>query len=212
MFLNRQDAGKKLAQKLLTYKSKKNTLLLGIPRGGVVVAAEVSKELNLPLDVIIIKKLGFPGQEELALGAVGEEGEFINPEVAIDVDREYIKQVIAEKKKEVFFRVELLRGKNKPLSVRGKTVLLIDDGIATGATVLMALEILKKRGAKKIVVAVPVAPKEIIILLKKKADEVVCLEIPEYFGAIGRFYHEFEQASDKECKEILGKCKKSETT
>lgn len=202
-FLNRQDAGKKLADKLIKYKSKKNTLVLGIPRGGVVVAAEVAQALKLPLDIIIIKKLAYPRQEELALGAVSLTEVYLNKEVAEGVDKEYIHQEIAEKQQQAKKRYEFLRGTKKPLLIKNKTTILIDDGIATGATMFLAIEILKKQGAKKIVVAVPVAPPETIKKLKKAIDEVVCLEQPEFFGAIGAFYEDFEQVGEEECKKVL---------
>ncbi len=204
-FLHRQDAGKKLAKKLLSYKNKKNTTVLGIPRGGVIVAAEVAKILKLPLDVVIIKKLAYPGQEELALGAVGLKEVYLNKEIAEGVDKEYIHQEIAAKQQQAKKRYEFLRGTKKPLLVKNKTIILIDDGMATGATMFLAIEILKKQGAKKIVVAVPIAPPETIKKLKKAIDEVVCLEQPEFFGAIGAFYRDFEQVEEEECKRVMGK-------
>lgn len=204
MFKDRADAGQLLAKELLHYKNKKEVLVLGIPRGGIVVAYEVAQALHAPLDIIVIKKLGFPGQEELALGAVGIDTYFLNEELSGGISDDYIKDHVKQKQQEVRKRYELFRGKKPMYSVKNKIVILVDDGIATGATMLMAVEILKKQKPNKIIVAIPVAPPDTVKKLKKIADEVICLDTPLLFMAIGQFYQDFQQVEDDEAKQYLG--------
>lgn len=205
MFKDRKEAGQLLAKQLAQYKGKKDVLVLGIPRGGVQVAYEVSKALNLPLDVLVIKKIGFPGNEELALGAASLDDYYINQGLAQEsqISQSYIDAQVKLKQQEVKERYQELRG-NKPIySVKNKTIILIDDGVATGATMIMAIQILKKQAPKKIIVAVPVAPPETVIKLKLIADEVVCLLEPANLMAIGQFYENFEQVETEEVKKCL---------
>lgn len=202
MFTNRREAGVALARKLGIYQGKKNVVVLGIPRGGVVVAAELAQRLHLPLDILVIKKIGAPGQEELAIGAVGTQGHHLN-EHAAHLPRAYLQEQIKLKQQEVQERYKLLRGKRKAVPWKGKVVLLTDDGVATGATMIMAIQMLRKQGVKKMHVAVPVAPRGTVQRLKVVADEVICLEQPAFFHAIGEFYKDFKQVEDEEVIKIL---------
>lgn len=205
MFQDRQDAGQQLAQHLLQYKNKKEVLVLGIPRGGIVVAAEVAKQLHAPLDILVIKKLGAPGNEELAIGAVSVDNSYLDKDTlhSLGVSQKYLQKEMKKKQQEAKQRVAYLRGKKPFYSVKDKIVILVDDGIATGATMIMAIQIMKKQAVKKIIIAVPVAPSETITKLHDVADEVICLQQPILFFAIGQFYHDFQQVEDEEVKRYL---------
>ncbi len=204
-FLNRQEAGKKLAQALSSYQGE-NGVVVGIPRGGVVVAREVAKFLKMPLDVLVMRKLGAPGNPELAIGAVISENEYflsqsIVGELSIPADyvNEEIKkqvQLIEERKR------KYLKGR-KPIDCRNKVTILVDDGLATGATARLALEVLRRKKPKKLVLAVPVAPPQAVQELSRLADEVVTLLTPTFFHAVGQFYADFSQISDEEVIRIL---------
>lgn len=204
-FRDRKEAGKLLAWALRRYQNSPSVLVLGIPRGGVVVAAEIAKVLHAPLDILVIKKIGFPGNEELALGAVGLKEKYLNQELlhSPEVTKRYLENEIRRKQQGVKERYTLLRGQKKMYSVQNKIVMVVDDGLATGATMLMALQILRKQGPKRLVVAVPVAPPKTAQRLQKIADEVICLEQPLFLGAIGQWYKEFEQVEDEEAKRLL---------
>ena len=205
LFKDRKEAGIKLAEKLLNYKNKKNALLIALPRGGVVIAKEISKILNLEIDVVTPKKLGAPFNLELAIGAV-LEGEVILKNDLIKelgIDEKYLKREMEIKKKESMEKLNLYRENRLPLNVEGKSIILVDDGIATGATVEVAIKYLKKQNPIKIVVATPVVPKHIASLLTPLCDEFIFLYAPMDFFAIGQFYESFEQVEDKEVIEIL---------
>jgi putative phosphoribosyl transferase len=203
MFNSREDAGKLLAQKLESHKGERNAIILGVPRGGVPVAYEAAKLLGIPLDIIVVKKIGFPGNEELALGAVGQHDYVINEDLAPYVSRIYIEEQAKVKQKEVKERYELLRGGKPAPDLSGKVVIIIDDGIATGTTMIMAVRLIRKQSPKKIIVAVPVAPPSSVERLKEVTDEVVCLLKPEDFMAIGEFYRDFGQVADEEVRRLL---------
>ncbi len=188
IFKDRQAAGKLLAERL---KNTKADLVLGIPRGGVVVASEIAKQLSLPLDVVITRKIGAPFQSELALGAVDPDGEVVG-EQGLGVGKEL---------QEIKRRGKLYRQGKKPLNLKNKSVILVDDGLATGLTAASAINYLRRHGAKEIILAVPVASKE--ALGKIKADKVEVLHVPLFLDAIGRFYQSFEQVSDEEVVELL---------
>jgi len=194
IFKDRKAAGSLLAKKL---RRTKADLILGIPRGGVVVAAEIAKALKLPLDIVVVRKIGHPNQPELALGAVDSDGEAV-------LDESLISQFEIKKAwKEVKRREDEYRQGKEPIDVEGKTVILVDDGIATGLTTLSAINYLKRHQASKIILAVPVASTEAVDKLSKEVWEMVVLHTPEYFQAVGQFYHDFEEVTDEEVVQLL---------
>jgi putative phosphoribosyl transferase len=204
-FSDRVEAGKRLAAALTDFK-RKNAVVLAIPRGGVVVGYEIASELNLPLDVIIPRKIGAPNNPELAIGAMTEDGTIIldrNLVSYLGVPESYIKEESERQKDEIERRLKMYR-KNEPYpTLKGREVIVVDDGIATGSTMKAALASVKNRGAKTVIVAVPVGPPDTIKELKTLADRVVCLYMPEYFAAIGQFYSNFDQTNDAEVTELL---------
>jgi putative phosphoribosyl transferase len=204
-FNDRIEAGKQLAKALLDFKGK-NAIVLAIPRGGVVVGFEIASELELPLDVIIPRKVGAPDNPELAIGAVAEDGTIIldNSLVAyLGVPESFIREESARQRGEIKRRLKIYRPNESSPNVKGLDVILVDDGIATGSTMKAALASVKNQGAKTVTVAVPVGPPSTIEELKKQANKVICLETPEYFQAIGQFYLDFNQTSDEEVIELL---------
>jgi len=206
MFQNRAQAGKKLASKLLSYKATKNLIVLAIPRGGVVVGKILSQALDCPLEVIVTKKIGAPGNSELAIGAVGVVGKpVIDEELAerVGADENYLKSKILNLKSEIKRREKIFRRDKLPLNLKDKTVILTDDGVATGATMMAAVEIARQQNPKKIIVAVPVIAKDTLEKIEKLADEVVYLDAPEMFFAVGQFYQDFSQITDEEVRKIL---------
>lgn len=203
MFTNRHDAGIQLASALSRHRGKPDVVVIGIPRGGVVVASEVAKLLGAPLEVVIIKKLGYPGNPELALGAASSEAYFLNEDLASTVPKSFIDEEVKVKQREARERVSMLRGSHKPIDVAGKTVIVVDDGIATGASMMMAIKVLRNMKPASIIVAVPVAPPDSVRELKQVADEVVVIMQPMDFFAIGQFYSDFTQVSDDETKNLL---------
>jgi len=206
LFVDRKDAGQKLCSLLLQFKNRKDTLVIGLPRGGVVVANEVASLLNLPLDVICPRKVGCPFNPELALGAVTHSGEgFLNQDIIsqLDISEEFLKNAIQEERARSQERYTLYRKGKKELSVEGKTVLLIDDGLATGATMKAAIEWTKGEKAKAVVVAVPVGPPTTLDKLRHTADAVFSVSTPSFFQAVGQFYQNFEQITDEEVLRIL---------
>lgn len=203
MFKDRKEAGQLLAKELSENKENKEVLVLAIPRGGVVVGYEIAKQLSVDLDIIMIKKIGFPGNPELALGAVSLKGYYLNRDLAKDVGKRYLKEQIKIKQKEVKEKYDLLKEGKPAHSVRNKIIILTDDGVATGATISLAAQILKKQKPKKLILAIPIALPEIIVKLKKIADKVICLSQPKFFTAIGQFYENFIQIEDEEVKKLL---------
>jgi predicted phosphoribosyltransferase len=205
MFKNRKEAGRELAEALLQYHAKPDALILAIPRGGVVVAREVAMQRNLPLDVIVVKKIGFPGHEEFAIGATGLDSYILNEDTVenYNISNEYIQNQIKIKQHEIERRYTLLRGVKPFYTVQNKTIILIDDGLATGATMTMATRIIKKLSPQEVIVAIPVAPPDTVLKLEGLVDTVVCLDQPAHFRAIGQFYEDFAQVSDEEAKRIL---------
>jgi putative phosphoribosyl transferase len=207
LFYDRTDAGRRLA-KLLKRRIQGPCIVLAIPRGGVVVGYEVAKELGCPLDVVISRKVGAPAQPELAVGAVAEDGVvFVDEEIAglVGVSRDYVERRAREELREVRRRAEEYRGGREMPDLSGKTVILVDDGLATGLTMLAAVHMARNKGAEKVVVAVPVSPPETVAKLRRQADEVICLETPTNFYAIGQFYDRFDQLTDEETNSILRK-------
>jgi predicted phosphoribosyltransferase len=203
MFTDRRDAGIQLASALSGYEGKPGVVVIGIPRGGVVVASEVAKSLRTPLEVVIIKKLGYPGNPELALGAASPDAFYLNEDLASTVPKSYIDEEVKAKQLEARERVSMLRGSHKPIDIEGKVAIVVDDGIATGASMMMAIKVLRNMKPASIVVAVPVAPPDSVRELKQVADEVVAVLQPRDFFAIGQFYVNFTQVSDEETKKIL---------
>ncbi len=203
MFVDRHEAGIQLASALEKFRGRRDVVVIGIPRGGVVVAWEVARHLQAPLDVVVIKKLGYPGSPELALGATSPDTHYLNPELAESVPKSYIDEELRVKQKEARDRVDILKGSRNPVDLAGKTVIVVDDGVATGASMTMALRVIRKMGPASIVVAVPVAPPDAVRQLRGVADEVVALLQPTAFYAIGQFYSDFEQVSDEEAKRLI---------
>lgn len=206
MFQDRIGAGKQLAKRLLAYRNKKDVVVLGIPRGGVVVAKAVANALALPLDIIVVRKIGAPQNPELAIGAVGPEKTVYwdqNLCQRLGINKKQKSNLKHQKERERKERESTLRGGRKPLNVKKKTVILVDDGIATGATVLAAQKALQKMGAAAIVLAVPVVAKDTYRSIAKHFGKIVALEIPSEFYAVGQFYQEFSQVEDNEVVRIL---------
>ena len=206
LFRDRADAGRRLAARLKQYAGKPDVLVLALPRGGVPVAYEVAKALPAPMDVFIVGKLGVPGQEELAMGAVATGGvRVLNHQVvnALGIPDYVIEAAVKWETDELKRREQLYRGDRPPPNVRGKTVILADDGLATGSTMLAAVRALREQGPARIVVAVPVASPDTCEMLKAYVDEVVCAATPEPFYAVGFWYQDFEQTTDEEVRELL---------
>ena len=195
MFHDRLDAGLQLAKKLRKYQGDPG-VILAVPRGGVVVAYAVAKELGIPMGLILVKKLGHPANKEYAIGAVSLTDEFVIPHP--DVSQEYIDEEIEDIRERLRMLYPKFTADEEPQDLKGKTVIVIDDGIATGNTLLMTVEMLKKREPSKIIIAVPVGSLNAVQKLSKKADEIVCLMIPESFYGVGAFYENFEEVSDDE--------------
>jgi putative phosphoribosyl transferase len=210
MFKNREEAGKLLGEKILkdleTKNLKNKTMVLAIPRGGVVVGRELADRLKTPLDIIITKKIGAPGNSELAIGAVGPGGEEVIDEglaAQVGAGEEYIKSQKTKIKKEIEGKEKELRRGKPQLDFKEKTVILTDDGVATGATMLAAIEVLRQHQPKRIIVAVPVIARDTVSKLEAQADAVIYLEAPLMFFAVGQFYQDFPQISDGEVRKLL---------
>lgn len=205
-FIDRADAGRCLAQALRGYMGRKDVTVIGLPRGGVPVAAEIARVLHLPLDVLMVRKLGVPGQEEVAMGAIASGGVIVtNPEVQAWLEQpdDAIKEAVAREKSELHRRERLYRGARAPLNLAGRTVLVVDDGAATGATMQAAVRALRHMQVARILVALPVAARESYVTLKKEADQVLSLLTPEPFGSVGRWYGSFDQTTDEQVQSLL---------
>ncbi len=207
IFTDRKDAGLKLSNALAKYKSE-SPVVLAIPRGGVPVGYEVAHALDAPLDIIVARKLGAPGEPELGLGAIvdGDHPETVlnqNLVAALGVSERYLRAEIESQLKEIRRRQETYRKGRPPVDVTGRTAIVVDDGIATGGSVRAALRGVRRLSPRKVILAVPVAPGETIEALRSEADEVVCLSTPADFIAIGEFYEDFSQTSDEEVIHLL---------
>ncbi|HKI38383.1 MAG TPA: phosphoribosyltransferase [Gemmataceae bacterium] len=205
-FPDRAAAGRALAQQLGHYANRRDVLVLALPRGGVPVAYEVARALNAPLDVFLVRKLGVPGQEELAMGAIASGGvRVLNEEVVrlLGIPDEVIDSVAEAEWRELARRERAYRDDRPPPEVRGRTVILIDDGLATGTTMRAAVAALRQMGPARIVVAVPVAAAATADELRDEVDDVVCLQTPEPFYAVGSWYEDFAQTSDAEVHALL---------
>ena len=212
-FRNRCEAGRFLAQKLAEYTNDPNVVVLALPRGGVPVAFEVAEALKAPLDIFVVRKLGVPGHDELAMGAIASGGiRVLNPTVLdyLDISDEMIERVAARENRELQRRERLYRGTRPMIDVQGRTVIVIDDGMATGSTMRAAVRALRQQKPKKIIVAVPVGARETCESFAKEVDSMcVCAITPEPFGGVGLWYTDFEQTSDEEVRQSLARVAES---
>ena len=205
-FRDRQEAGQLLAQALTFLERKKDVIVLGIPRGGMVVAAEVARVIGAPLDVYITRKIGAPHNPELAIGAIASSGDVVLDAGLIEslgVSPEYVQGETERQRREIGRRLKKYRGNRPAQKLSGRTVLLVDDGVATGATTLAAIRALKKQEPAELVLAIPVGPPDAIARLKEGVDRLVCLDTPQPFWAVGAFYEVFDQTSDEEVVRLL---------
>jgi putative phosphoribosyl transferase len=205
MFQDRREAGRTLASELSEYRNK-GVVVLGIPRGGIIVAAEIARELNAGLDIVISRKLRTPGQEELAMGSLSENGKvFLNENVirGFGIDATLIEREKEIQAAEIARRSAVIRKVIPKLSVKGKIVIVTDDGVATGATTQAALWAVRQEMPGKLIVAVPVGAEETVRRLAEDADEAICLRTPPFFAAVGQFYRYFDQVGDDEVIQVL---------
>ena len=205
-FRNRIDAGRRLAEKLAAYANRSDVLVLGLPRGGVPVGFEVARALGAPLDVFLVRKLGVPGYEELAMGAVASGGgRVLNDEIVrgLGISEHEIDAAVARELEELARREQLYRGDRPPPDIEGRTVILVDDGLATGATMRAASQALRQQHPARIVVGVPTASPDTCEALKAEADNVVCAMTPEPFFAVSHWYEDFTQTTDDEVRHLL---------
>jgi putative phosphoribosyl transferase len=206
-FQNRSEAGQLLGERL-GYLTSERPIVLGLPRGGVPVAFEVAQALASPLDVLVVRKLGVPFHPELAFGAIGEDdAQVLNTQLVqrLGLSKDTIAEVARHERAELIRRVEFYRGDRAALALIGRTVVIVDDGLATGATARVAVEVARARGAKRIIVAVPVSPREAVAELRTLADEVISLHVPTQFEAVGEWYEDFNQTTDDEVTSLLRK-------
>jgi putative phosphoribosyl transferase len=214
IFANRMEAGRGLAWRLQKYANRNDVVVLGIPRGGVPVAFEIAEALRAPLDLFLLQKLGVPGQEEFAFGAISSGGvRVLDREIlrALSLRSSEVEGITAQAQQELERREAAYRGDQPPLSVSGKTVILVDDGVATGASLLAGIRALRQLRPAKIVVAVPVAPAPVSKRLAYEVDEMVCVATPEPFRAVGQFYDRFPQVEDEEVVELLARHQRAES-
>jgi predicted phosphoribosyltransferase len=205
-FHDRVDAGRRLAGELAEYARKPEVLVLALPRGGVPVGYEVARELDAPLDIFLVRKLGVPGHEELAMGAIATGGVRVLNDSVIEmlhVPDRVIDAVAEKEQRELARRETEYRGNRPEPEVRGRTVILVDDGLATGSTMRAAAEALKHEGAERLIVAVPVAPPETCEAFRSEVDEIVCAITPEPFYGVGMWYEDFSQTTDEEVRALL---------
>jgi predicted phosphoribosyltransferase len=214
LFRDRRDAGRKLAQELKEYANRPDVVVLALPRGGVPVAYEVAKALKAPLDIFLVRKLGVPGHEELAMGAIASGGvRVLNDTVvdALNIPERLIDAVAEKEQRELERRERAYRGDRPKPEVRGKTVILVDDGLATGASMRAAVEALRAQDPARIVVAVPTAAPETCEAFEDTVEEVVCAETPQPFFGVGFWYQDFSQTSDEEVRTLLARAQSLQT-
>jgi predicted phosphoribosyltransferase len=205
-FRDRADAGRKLAEKLMAYAGRSDVVVLALPRGGVPVGAEVARALGAPLDVFLVRKLGLPGHEELAMGAIATGGaRVLNEELVRDLrlDEQLIETVARREQAELERREQLYRGSRPPPELAGKTVILVDDGLATGASMRAAVAAVRAREPARVVVAVPTAAPQTCAELEAEVDEIVCERTPDPFYAVGLWYEDFSETTDEQVRELL---------
>jgi putative phosphoribosyl transferase len=208
LFRDRAEAGKRLAGQLMEYARRSDVLVLALPRGGVPVAFKVAEVLRAPLDIFLVRKLGVPGHEELAMGAIATGGvRVLNEDVVryLSIPGEVIDAVAADEQRELERRERLYRGSRPAPDIRGKTVIIIDDGLATGSTMRAAATALRKQTPARIVVAVPVSSPTTCDEFRDEVDEIVCAATPEPFQAVGLWYKDFSQTTDEEVRELLAR-------
>jgi putative phosphoribosyl transferase len=206
LFKDRRGAGRKLAQKLKDYAGRKDRIVLALPRGGVPVAYEVAKALNVPMDIFIVRKLGWPGHEEMAIGAIASGGiRVLNQDIVqyLNIPEALIDAVAQRELRELERREHAYRGDRPPLDVKNRTVIIIDDGLATGASMRAAVAGVRAHQPARIVIAVPTAAPETCESLKHEVDEVICATTPEPFYGVGRWYEDFSQTTDEEVRTLL---------
>ena len=203
-FDDRRQGGRLLAEQLQAYRGRDNLVVLALPRGGVAVGIEVARALQAPLDVFMVRKLGFPGHEEFAMGAIASGGiQVMNPQPSLAVSPQQIADVIAREQAELARRELLYRDGRPAIGIRGRTVIVVDDGLATGSTMRAAVRAIRQQRPARVVVAAPVAASETCAQLRGEADEVVCVATPRPFRAVSLWYRNFPQASDDEVRELL---------
>jgi predicted phosphoribosyltransferase len=205
-YANREQAGDALAAHLAGHAGRPDVIVLGLVRGGVPVAARVAKALDAPLDVMVVRKLGVPWAREVAFGAVGPSGVIVhNPDVESHLSAADIKEAVESETQELGRWEAVYRPGRPPLSLTGRVAIIVDDGLATGATARAAVAVARRLGAASVIVAIPVGAPDSVALLRAEADEVVCPLVPDYFGAVSRFYSSFPQTSDDEVAALLGR-------
>ena len=207
-FRDRVEAGEFLAEGLSQYRDRDDVIVLALPRGGVPVAAEIARRLHVPFDVFVVRKLGVPGHEELAMGAIATGGaRVINDDVVgpLGIPSQVIDSVARREQIELERREELYRGSSAPIGLVGKTVILVDDGLATGSTMRAAVKAVRQQEPARVIVAVPVGAPETCATLAREADDVVCVRTPDPFVAVGLWYRDFTPTSDREVRALLGK-------
>lgn len=204
VFDDRRHAGRVLAERLAHLQGHEDLLVLALPRGGVAVGFEVARALHAELDVFIVRKLGYPGHEEYAMGAIASGGvRVMNIDAGIGVTEREVEAIVRREEAELSRRERLYRGVRPPLAIAGRTVIVVDDGLATGATMRAAVAAIRKQGPLRLVAAVPVGAAETCEQLRREADEVVCAETPSPFRAVGLWYRDFPQATDDEVRRLL---------
>lgn len=211
-FKNRTEAGGLLAQRLGPYAQRDDVVVLALPRGGVPVAFAIAQTLNVRLDILLVRKLGVPGHEEYAMGAIASGGWTVLHRDAVDtlgITKAAIDEVTRRESAELTRREQLYRGSRPPPNLRGRVVILVDDGLATGASMQVALQAVRAENPAQVIVAVPVSPPETLQSLRPQADEIVCILSPEAFHAVGLWYEHFDQTSDEEVIELLAQAERA---
>lgn len=205
-YKNRQHAGHELADALMQYQNQQDTVVLGLPRGGVPVAAEVAQTLNLPLDILIVRKLGTPGQEEMAMGAIASGGvRTLSKELiqTLNISPSEIEAITQRELQELKRRESAYRADRAMLELHNKTVILVDDGMATGSTMKVAIQVVKQHNPARIIVALPVGSKGACMEIGQMVDELNCLMVPREFGGVGAWYDKFDRTTDEEVRHLL---------
>lgn len=212
-FIDRSQAGQQLAAEMRQWQKEEDVIVLGLPRGGVPVAFEIAKELQLPLDIYLVRKLGVPGQPELAMGAIGSGGvKVLNQEIIqnMEITKAEIDQAVEKQMDELSRREQAYRGDRPRAVLSDKTVILVDDGIATGATLKAALQAVQKQDPRKVIAAVPVAPTQVVEELRPKVEAVICLHMTDRLHSIGLWYEHFDQVEDVMVRELLAEARQAQ--